>query len=48
VQQELGDLLGDLDPSNETLVLRGDMPVALTSTTWLRLVRAARARQQRS
>lgn len=46
-QQELGDLLGELDLSDETLVLRGDMPVAFTPTTWLRLIRAARARQQR-
>lgn len=48
VRQELGDLFGDIDLSDETVVLRGDTPIALTPTTWLHLVRAARARQRRS
>lgn len=39
---ELGDFFAESDLAYETVMMRGDEDVALTPTTWLRLVRKAK------
>jgi hypothetical protein len=40
-KEMLGDLLDDEDLSEETLIIRAGEPVALTATTWIRIVSKA-------
>lgn len=42
-RQELGDLYEERDLAHETVVIRGT-DIALTPTTWLRLVRRAQTK----
>lgn len=43
----LGDLLDEDELSDETMVVRAGVPVALTAATWIRMLRKALARRGR-
>jgi hypothetical protein len=43
-KEVLGNLLDDEELSEETLIIRAGEPVALTATTWIRIVRRAMER----